>query len=170
MKRTLAFLVTLAAVLAIGTFAQRRPAPLPPVDEKPMACIDRMFTAASRGDVASYVDCFGGDELVAIQRSLVQESAVAAADSLRKTMSDLRGWAVVDPPPETKDSIQCSLIVERVYTGRVDRQRMNLERIMGLWKICRVEPSQPIQPPVAYGTPIMGTEVTNPESTTKTDG
>ena len=169
MKRKVAFLVTLVALLAIVKFGQHRPATNLPNDEQPMACVDRMFTAASRGDVAAYVDCFSGLELQAIQRSLGQESKVAASDSLRKTMSDLRGWAVVDPPPDTPNSFQCSVVVERIYSGRIDRLRLDMLRIMGFWKICRVEPTQSSQPPVAYGTPIMGTELPD-QSTTQTEG
>jgi hypothetical protein len=153
-KRALAIIVTCLAIIGIASFAQRRPAVVSTAGDNPMACVDRMFTAASRGELESYIDCFGGTELASLQRTLGQDSADAAAESLRKTMSELRGWAVVDPPADSKDSLQCSLIVERIYTGRIDRQRMDLQRISGLWKICRVEQALPIQPPVPYGTHV----------------
>ena len=154
MKRKLALLTTGLALLLVVKFAQRQAPITASSDDTPMACVERMFAAATRADLATYMKCFSGVELEAIQRSIDQESESAAAESLRKTVTDLKGWAVVDPPLATSESFQCSLVLERIYTGRIDRQKLDLDRVLGRWKICRVERPQPIHPAVVYGTPI----------------
>ena len=65
MKRWIAALLTLLPLAAVLLWGRRGRPPQPPAvatDSSPEACIERMFDAAGRGDVAAYLDCFTGAE------------------------------------------------------------------------------------------------------------
>jgi hypothetical protein len=156
-NRILPGLVTLIAIAGVLWYGERRSPRSYEEAETPLACIERMFQAAARGDAMAYRNCFTGSERQQVERSLGQVSADAAGQSLQSTIADLKGWAVVDPPRDT-DAADCSLVVERVYAGRVDRQRMELRRESGGWRIHRVARADPIQPKIAYGTPVYAVE------------
>jgi hypothetical protein len=157
MKRSLAALMTLCAVAAAVWFGQRQ-SPTPAArTPTPMACVERMFAAAARGDVEAYADCFTGPERDRVQRSLRQVSGDAASASLTGTMAGLKGWAVVDPPGDVAGAT-CELTVERVYASRIDRQRIELRRESAGWRIQQVDMADSIQPEIAYGTPVYAAE------------
>lgn len=130
-----------------------------------MACVDRMFMAAAQGDVATYLACFTGTQRQEIDQSLSQENRASASDSLRRTVTDLKGWAIVDPPADADIGTSCSLVVERVYAGRVDRQRMELRRGDSGWQISLVDRSLAAQPAIPYGTPVYAVEPTATDAT-----
>lgn len=156
MKRVVAGLITFS-ILAVAVWFANRQAPHNAAgEEEPAACVERMFAAAARGDVPGYSNCFCGPERQEIERSLGKEANPSVAESLRSTVADLKGWAVVDPPRNPNAGSPCFLVVERVYSGRVDRQRLELRRESSGWKIYAVERSQTQQPAVPYGTPIYG--------------
>jgi hypothetical protein len=157
MKRSLAALITLCAIAAAVWFGQRTGPTSAANAPTPIACVEQMFGAAARGDVEAYAQCFLGPERERVQRSLRQVSGEAAAASLKGTIADLKGWAVVDPPGDIS-AATCELTVERVYAGRIDRQRIELRREPTGWRIQRVDTADPIQPKIAYGTPVYAAE------------
>jgi hypothetical protein len=155
-KRYAAALVTLAVVVAIVRWKSGDSAPGDP-GLSPHDCVQQMFAAAMEGDVERYLACFGEPELGRLARefSYSDPAAPSTREALRRSVQDLKGWALLDPPTADESS-SCRLTVEWVYATRVDRQRLELRRDGGRWRIVRVESVQPTQPPIPYGTPIYG--------------
>ncbi|MGE0760485.1 MAG: hypothetical protein AB7F89_06495 [Pirellulaceae bacterium] len=154
MKRHFAALAAFGLIAMAAWLGSRSPDPAQATVPSPLQCIDQMFQAAAEGDVRRYLDCFDGPQRAELERSLAAESGTAAAASLQGTVSQLKGWAVLNPPPSDSTADLHELTVERVYAGRIDRQRMELRPTPQGWRIHRVESAQATQPAIAYGTPI----------------
>lgn len=153
MKRMGAGLLTLAAVLAI-VWWKSAPSGNTAGNATPQKCVQQMFEAATQGDVKAYLDCFSEPVRKQMQQEL-SGAAVSNNESLRKSTADLKGWAIIDPPAEVTGTT-CQLTVEWVYTTRVDRQQLGLDRTAQGWQITRVDRVQPSQPAIPYGTPVSG--------------
>ncbi|MFV1967731.1 MAG: hypothetical protein ACC628_20055 [Pirellulaceae bacterium] len=160
-KRILAGVIT--AVLLVSVFFFSRPDAPPedaPVDAAPKGPapedgVHRMFAAAERGDVESYLDCFTGRERRRLERELADQSREDYGHSLRNALTELKGRAVFAPDEEAQKRDQVALAVERVYATRTERQIYHLRRESGQWLIESVEPAQSYQPAKAYGTPVF---------------
>ena len=154
MKRVVAALCTLVIVAGIVRWKSSDIAPAQSAPS-PRDCVQTMFEAASQGNLERYLACFAAGERERLSREFAGQSAAAASEGLRRSVADLKGWALLDPPAETSTDF-CSLTVEWVYATRVDRQRLELERDADGWRIVRAERVQPVQPSTPYGTPVYG--------------
>ena len=159
MKRIVAALLTLlilAAVLWFGRAAPTSPATAPSTAaaDTPEGCIERMFAAAQRGDVTAYLDCFIGPERDRLERELAGQPPEVFARSLQDAVAGLKGRAVFrnDAPQAAADS--ASYTIDRVYASRTERQRYQLTRQSGVWRIQSVATANPFQPAKAYGSPV----------------
>ncbi len=154
MKRIVAGILTLVAVVAIFRWKSGEPTSGLTLSS-PEECVQRMFESLSQGDVQRYLSCFAEPERERLAREVAGQSASSASDALRRSVADVKGWALLDPPAANQ-SASCSLTVEWVYATRVDRQRLELRRDSDGWRIARVEQVRPGQPPIPYGTPVSG--------------
>jgi hypothetical protein len=151
LKRLLAALITLA--LLVGAFVFSRPKATP--DEAPEDCVQRMFAAAERGDVAAYLDCFTGQERRRLERELADPSRDDYGRALQDAMAELKGRAILAPDEESEGSDRVTLTVERVYATRMESQKYHLRRESDQWRIESVEAAQSYQPLQPYGTPVF---------------
>lgn len=159
MKRTVAGLLTLlilGAILWFGRGASTPPdeAPTTAASDTPEACIERMFAAAQRGDVTAYLDCFMGSERDRLERELAGQPPEVFARWLQEAVASLKGRAVFrnEAPGTAADS--ASYTIDRVYESRTERQRYQLTRQSGVWRIQSVSTANPFQPDKAYGSPV----------------
>lgn len=159
MKRIVAGLLTLlllGAVLWFGRGASTPPdqTPATAASDTPEACIERMFAAAQQGEVPAYLNCFAGPERDRLERELAGQPPQAFARSLQDAVAGLKGRAVFrnEAPDTAADS--ASYTIDRVYESRTERQRYQLTRQSGIWRIQSVATANPFQPAKAYGTPV----------------
>ncbi len=162
MKRVVAAVIT-GVLLAIAVFCSRsqplnneRPEDIP---NRPPAkdCIERMFDAAEKGDLETYIDCFTGPERKRLDRDLETAPKDRFAQSLKDALQPLMGRAISDPLPEDDDadnSDTTSLVVERIYANRNETQTYFLRYQNNRWRIFEVRKSVVIQPPIPFGTPV----------------
>lgn len=153
MKRILAGILTLLTIAAIAWWQPGTVRPSSKLDT-PSQCVQQMFDAARRGAVEEYLDCFAGQERQSMEREFSGATAKSRADALQRSVADLKGWALVDPP--TNPGSSCVVTIEWVYAGRVDQQRLELERKGNEWRIVRANDVRPGQPAVPYGTHVSG--------------
>ena len=154
MKRIVALLLTVLIVAAIMRWqsGNRQVGDQP---SSPADCVRNMFESAMRGDVGRYLGCFLAAERDRLAREFSGQSNTAASDALRRSVADLKGWALINPPAAEPAS-PCVLTVEWVYATRVDRQRLELRKESHGWRIARAETAQPELPKIPYGTPVSG--------------
>jgi hypothetical protein len=163
-KRIVAGLLTIAALMAIVRWKSGTKASVQPL-ESPEACVQRMFQSASEGNLDQYFACFSQSMRQQLQQDLPVDSE-SASKSLRASTANLKGWALVDPPGANGGS-KCELTVEWIYATRVDKQKLELQRVSDGWLITRVERIQPVQPAIPYGTPVFGVAPENTDSERK---
>lgn len=159
MKRFVAGLITLLVLGAIVWHGRGTPTPPPTAPsnaeaDTPEACLERMFAAARRGDVAAYLACFTGSELDRLQRERAGRPTEAFARSLQDAVADLKGRAVFRNDTAETNTDSASYTIDRVYESRTERQRYQLTRQSGTWYIQSVATASPFQPEKAYGSPV----------------
>jgi hypothetical protein len=153
-KRAVAAVVTLVVVLAIVRWKSADRMTSVPLDS-PAKCLQRMFESATQGDVEGYLGCFAEGARERFAKELAGSSAVPASESLRRSVADLKGWALLDAPAASESPPSpCRLTVEWVYATRVDKQQVELQRGADGWRIVQVESVRPAQPAIPYGTPV----------------
>jgi hypothetical protein len=157
-KRTLAAAITVLILGAALWFGRARDAASPRPTESeartPEACIERMFEAARRGDVAGYLECFSGPERQRLERDLAGRSPDAYRQSLIDAVATLKGRAVFASGAASGPSQPIAYTVDRVYENRTERQIYELVQESGIWRIRDVRPASAFQPVKAYGTPV----------------
>ena len=151
--RILAAGVTALIMLAmLWTIAVRSGDPEP--SDTPEACLERMFQAMKAGDVAAYLDCFTGELLERLSNTAEAETERGFADYLRRLAAPIKGHAVLQHKTERSGPDRVRLVVDRVYADRQwEYQGYRLRREPGGWRIYAVDPAEPHDPPVPYGTP-----------------
>ena len=147
----MAGVLTLIAVGAIAWWQSGNVRPSSTL-ETPSQCVQQMFDAARRGAVQEYLDCFAGTERQRMEREFAGPNSKSGSDALRRSVADLKGWALLDPP--TNPGPSCVLTVEWVFASRVDQQRLELQRMKDQWRIVRANEVRPGQPAVPYGTHV----------------
>lgn len=159
MKRIVAGLITLLILGGVLWYGRGTPTP-PPAGpspagaDTPEACIERMFAAAQRGDVTAYLDCFAGAERDRLERELAGQPADVFARSLRDAVATLKGRAVFRNGGPDAAANTASYTIDRVYESRTERQRYQLIRQSGTWRIQSVAVADPFQPDKPYGSPV----------------
>ena len=157
MKRTIAAIATTVLFGVVLWFGRSGPTPrrANSAADGPEACIQRMFDAATSGDLETYVDCFTGPERQRLERELDDSRRDAFGRTLMDAVASLRGRAVFADGPVDKDSDQARYSVDRVYETRTERQTYQLVRESGTWRIQSVRTAESFQPETAYGTPVF---------------
>jgi hypothetical protein len=156
MKRILAAALTVILIGTVLWMGRNRPdAATGAGTPTPDACIQRMFDAASRGDVDGYLACFTGDELQRLQRQLNEEPRESFARSLTEAVAALKGRAVFQNGTAEPNATQSRFTVDRIYPSRTERQRYRLVRERDGWRIHSVENASAFQPDKPYGTPVF---------------
>ena len=121
----------------------------------PEQCILRMFEAAERGDVMTYLDCFTGPEQQRLTRVLADRLRDDFASELMKTVATLKGRAVYQATAGVNSGDQSFWVVERVYAQRMEKQLYQLLRKSDAWRINSVRNSETYQAEKKYGTPVV---------------
>ncbi len=156
MKRPFAIPVTLA-LLAGAIYLSRsggRQTAADAAADSPAGCLERMFTAAEKGDVAAWLDCFTGSERGRLARQAESQPAEKLAASLQEAVRTLKGRAISGASAPQSAGDAASLAVERIYAHHTERQSYHFRRETDGWRIDSVGAVEKHQPPIAYGTPV----------------
>ena len=143
------------------------------VHERPQQCIDRLFTAAERGDVQSYLDCFTGTEREQLEKEVHRVGSEEFARSLMQATAELKGLAVVDARTNdgngaaAEGNRQAQMVVERVYQHHHEKQCYHLVRNGQRWQITAVLPTDKLLPAVPYGTPVFAEAPDSPKNSSR---
>jgi hypothetical protein len=150
-KKPLAAGLTFA--LLVGVFLAIRPGQSQPATAEPEDCLQLLFESARGGDVTRYLNCFAGPLREQIETDARQQSWARFAAYLQEQTVAVVGRAIKrDTAGSGADRVR--LVVERVYARQKwERQGYRLERVAGQWRIIEIEPAEPFEPPVPYGTP-----------------
>ena len=138
-------IVVLAAVALVLRSRDRLPA-------TPEAAVGALFDAAEAGDDAAYLRLLDGKLRKALVQSRTQLGTEAFRESLRRSMSGVKGLAV-----ERRDDAPVGLAavdVELVFADRNERQRILLVPKGSGWAITSIEAAVTVQPSIPYGTPV----------------
>jgi hypothetical protein len=164
-KRWIAAVATVVLLGAALMLGRRGPAPQADSNAStPEECIERMFDAAKRGDVAAYLDCFTGPERERLERELAGQPEESFARSLVEAVKSLKGRAIFETDTGESGDPRTLLSVDRVYASRTERQTYHLVPDSDAWRIYSVETATAFQPYKPYGTPVY--EPAEPEQET----
>lgn len=159
MKRAIAVLST--AVLLVGALylgrggdGNRRDKAGAGADS-PAACLDRMFSAAEKGDVAGWLNCFTGQERQRLAKDVGSQPTGEFAAGLQEAVRALKGRAISDVGNSGPQVDAAALWVERIYAHHTERQTYRFRRESDGWRIESLGQVEKHQPPVAYGTPVF---------------
>ena len=157
MKRCIAVLITggLLATVVFWGRDRREPEISDGSLRTPEQCILRMFEAAERGDVMTYLDCFTGPEQQRLRRELADQLRDDFASELMKTVATLKGRAVYEATEGVNSGDQSFWVVERVYAQRMEKQHYQLLHESGAWRIHSVQNPEAYQAEKKYGTPVV---------------
>ena len=111
-----------------------------------------MVDASKARDVASYLDCFGGDLRTRLDASVREMGESGFADYLGRRVEELKGVALYDV--EVAPSGGAALTVEYVFANEKELQRLHLEEDRGGWRITAADASRREKSLIPYGTPI----------------
>lgn len=156
MKRPLAIAATLALLagaIYLGRSGGGQTA-VPIAADSPAGCLERMFTAAEKRDVAAWLDCFTGSERGRLARQAESQPAEKFAASLQDAVRTLKGRAISGSNAPQSAGDTASLAVERIYVHHTERQSYHFRREADGWRIDSVGAVEKHQPPIAYGTPV----------------
>jgi hypothetical protein len=129
----------------------------------PEDTIDALFDAAGRGDAAAYVRLLTGELKTTVESTRSQLGAEAYAESLRRTVSGIKGRATSRGGGDSSGSV--ALDVTLVFVDRHELQRFLLVEQGGGWAIAAISRAEMRKPPVAYGTPVFDEPAPTPSST-----
>ncbi|MGH7129512.1 MAG: hypothetical protein ACREJB_15690 [Planctomycetaceae bacterium] len=160
-RNTLARLLAVMAVVAViavvliatrpsSDRADPTQADAPPAGT-PETAVAALVEAQRRGDVVGYLDRLTGrlrDEMTARRET---ESDAELAAGLRGRLSGLKGRVTSDVD-QTGD--RATLTLELIFADRNERERVELVREDGEWKITARDPLDRFEPEIPYGTPV----------------
>lgn len=157
MKRPLAIAATLALLVGamyLGRTRESGGRAAKSAGDSPAQCLERMFAAAEKADVAAWLDCFTGAE----RQRLASQAASQPdkfATSLAEAVRTLKGRAVSGASAELSAGDAAVLSVERIYAHHTERQTYHFRREADGWRIDSLGAVEKHQPPIAYGTPVF---------------
>ena len=117
-------------------------------------CILDVHEAAAGGDVRGYLDCFGEPLRSVLEQRVSDRSVDVVAGQLKAGNADLQSYATTER--ETPDPNTTRLVLERIYSDRVERLRAELRRVADDWKIVSLVPIGRVAPEIPFGTPVTG--------------
>jgi hypothetical protein len=164
MKRVLAGSLT-AVVMGLLLWAgSRRPGPVAETSgakpSGPETRIQRLLEDSARGDVASYLACFGGRLRARLERELAERGRDAFASDLKRAAEARRSHATFAPEPDGTDAARVT--VETVYPDRNERQTYRLVQGADGWLVTEVETVRSHEPKAKYGAPATYQEPEGP--------
>lgn len=142
----------LAAVLLLAR-GPRVPTDGAPGGVSPDAAVAALVSAERAGDVEAYREGLTGEALEAFESRLRGVGAGQVAAGLRGGLAGLKGHATSEVRQEGSDA--ATLVLELIFADRHERQRVELRRTGGVWKISGRTPMERITPEVPYGTPVF---------------
>ncbi len=149
--------VALAVLAAIGAglWARSRGGG----DRGPEATVYAMFEAVGKGDVAGYLDCYGGELLDRLKAAARESGDARFAEDLRRRGEGMTGIAISRPPGDAASSAESAILrVEQVFRDRNEAQDYSLRRRRGRWRIEGIGPANTVKMPIPYGTPVYAPE------------
>lgn len=131
----------------------------------PEQCIQRWLEAAQAGDAETYLSCFAGKMRDRLGSGFNSRSPEDSRARLKSGTADLRSYVTTD----TKhiSDTEATLLLERIYWDRNDRERVRLKRFGDEWKIVEMTPVDRFAPEIPYGT-LVAPEVDEEDGKTKT--
>jgi hypothetical protein len=113
--------------------------------------LNALLEGAWRGDVAGYLDCFGGPLRDRLGREVEERGRDAFAEDLRRSARSRKSHAVFGVEPEGEDAAR--ITVETVYPDRNERQTYHLARdpAAGRWLVVDVENARGRVPRAKFG-------------------
>ena len=171
MKRILASLLT-AIIMGVMTWtALSRPPASPPSSssarsdfgsegsrlqnkadlEGATACIERLIAAARAGDVAAYLNAFGGPPHARLAREADELGRDVFALRLRRAGLARKGHAIFAPEPEGDRPDAATITVESTFADRIERQTFRLEHTNRVWLVTEVETAREHVPKTPLG-------------------
>lgn len=131
--------------------------------EPPSERVSALIEACRSGDVEAYLDCFTGDLRGHLESKAASASPTAFAASLREQVAGLQSVVTLDAKSLGTDRRQ--LVVDRVFVGFNERQRVTLRRVGARWKIEALGELRRYAPEIPYGTPATGPMATVEKAT-----
>jgi hypothetical protein len=159
LKRAFAVLAT--AVLLVGALYMGRGSDADlgdnagPAADSPAACLDRMFSAAEKGDLAGWLNCFTGQERERLSREIDAQPKAEFTIGLQEAVRTLKGRAISNANRSASPGGTALLSVERIYAQHTERQTYGFRREADGWRIDSLGQIEKHQPPIAYGTPVF---------------
>jgi len=124
--------------------------------DTPEACIDRMYEAMQQGDVDAYLACYTGKLRKQLDNTVLEQGKEQFAEYLRRTAAPMKGRAILHHKTEWSGKNKVRIVVDRVYEDRLwEYQAYRLKKEPDGWRIYAVEPAEPHEPPVPWGTPAI---------------
>jgi hypothetical protein len=112
-----------------------------------------LLDSARKGDVAGYLDCFGGVLRDRLKREVDERGRETFAADLKRAVLARKSHAVFGVEPEGTDAAR--ITVETVYPDRNERQTYHLARedTAAGWVVTEVETVRSQVPKAKFGTP-----------------
>jgi hypothetical protein len=118
----------------------------------PEATVQSWYEAAGRGDDRAWLARTGGALKTTLESTRAQQGADVFRQSLRDSVSGLRGVAV-SRAADSEDG-RAVLEVELVFANRNEKQRVILSPAGNGWQIVELGSAGKTQPPIPYGTKV----------------
>jgi hypothetical protein len=161
MKRIVAGVLTAALMGVLLYVGAKRPGGTSPLgtsaspgDNKPDPAEARVATllrTAGEGDVAGYLNCYGGTLRERLEREVNERGRDVFAADLKRAARSRKSHAIFAVEPEGEAAAR--IVVETVYPDRNERQTYHLAEQAGLWLVNDVETLRSQVPKARYGTP-----------------
>jgi hypothetical protein len=146
----------LATALAAAAFALRGKGRLP---DTPEEAVKAFFTAAESSDAPAYLSLLSGPLRGSFEESQRQLGAIAFRESLRSSVTGLKGFAASRAGESAED--RATLDVELVFADRSERQRFRLIRESRGWTIAAIDRAEVEKPGKPYGATVFEISPTN---------
>ncbi len=161
LRRIIAAVFAVVLLVTAAAYSRRQPSEAASeliAADTPESCLTSMVTAAQRGDVAAYLDCFTGamrDEL-AIQAKGPSSQPFDAADFAEQLKTSIAGLKGIASERDGSDRLdQMKLVLERLYARHNEKHLVTLRRESDRWRISQMARVGAAVPPVEYGTPVF---------------
>ena len=143
-KIALAFLI----VLALIVFTRLVTTPERKGPEKDSDVIWQMFSAAKRGNVQQYLDCFTGQSLSILQSAMKEKNTRTFRDYIMQNAQDIKGISILEG--KGGNSQENAFDAEIVYANRNEYQTIFLQMTSEGWKVSRISKPAIVSQPIPY--------------------
>jgi hypothetical protein len=114
--------------------------------------IDRLIATARTGDVAAYLDAYGGTLRVRLEQEAQELGWAAFAGRLRQAGEARKSHAIFAAEPDGSGRDAARITVETTYADRLERRTYRLERSAGRWLVTDVETAHEFVPKNPLGS------------------